>query len=250
MLRPYLQARNLCQQITLKNILVLNSSFYLQFTIYRFTFKIRTLNSSNLSNSSNSSNFKPFILQEDPVSTVSSSPPIAGDSIHPPWPDDPTTGYQVLSILYTLPDGCIQVVPTDYPGMNRTGPKFHHSIRPAIAGRSPRSARRTSFSFACAQPRTSPPKRPVSLWDRLATCGPAQREHPSIGLGGRVQMPPRRVTNPPQVENLPHKTVASRPAMPRLTPSPVTEFATRPRRRNIPVRQPSESRPRAPWESP
>jgi hypothetical protein len=29
----------------------------------------------------------------------------------------------------------------------------------------------------------------------------------SIGLGGRVQMPPRRVDNPPQVDNLPHISI-------------------------------------------
>jgi hypothetical protein len=30
----------------------------------------------------------------------------------------------------------------------------------------------------------------------------------SIGLGGSGQMPPRRVENPPQVENLPHNCSA------------------------------------------
>jgi hypothetical protein len=38
-----------------------------------------------------------------------------------------------------------------------------------------------------------------NLWGRFSTCGRF-----SIGLGGRVQMPPRRVENPPQVANLPH----------------------------------------------
>jgi hypothetical protein len=33
----------------------------------------------------------------------------------------------------------------------------------------------------------------------------------SIGLGGRVQMPPRRVNNPPQVDNLPHNDRHSHP---------------------------------------
>jgi hypothetical protein len=39
-----------------------------------------------------------------------------------------------------------------------------------------------------------------NLWGRFSTCGRF-----SIGLGGRVPMPARRVENPPQVENLPHK---------------------------------------------
>ena len=37
------------------------------------------------------------------------------------------------------------------------------------------------------------------MWGGLATCGRL-----TIGLPGSVQEPPRRVTNPPQVENLPH----------------------------------------------
>jgi hypothetical protein len=38
------------------------------------------------------------------------------------------------------------------------------------------------------------------MWGRFSTCGRF-----SIGLPTSVQKPPRRVTNPPQVENLPHK---------------------------------------------
>jgi len=37
------------------------------------------------------------------------------------------------------------------------------------------------------------------MWGTLSACGRL-----SIGLGDRVQMPPRRVDNPPQVANLPH----------------------------------------------
>ena len=37
------------------------------------------------------------------------------------------------------------------------------------------------------------------MWGRLSACGRF-----SIGLGGTITEPPRRVTNPPQVENLPH----------------------------------------------
>ena len=38
------------------------------------------------------------------------------------------------------------------------------------------------------------------MWGRFSTCGRF-----SIGLGGPIQMPARRVENPPQVENLPHR---------------------------------------------
>jgi hypothetical protein len=43
--------------------------------------------------------------------------------------------------------------------------------------------------------------RKMLMWGRFSTCGRF-----SIGLPTSVQMPPRRVEYPPQVENLPHKS--------------------------------------------
>jgi hypothetical protein len=43
------------------------------------------------------------------------------------------------------------------------------------------------------------PLPPVLMWGRMASCGRV-----ALGLGGTTTEPPRRVKNPPQVENLPH----------------------------------------------
>jgi hypothetical protein len=45
----------------------------------------------------------------------------------------------------------------------------------------------------------SQPLHPVLMWGRLVACSRF-----SIGLGGTTTEAPRRVKNPPQVENLPH----------------------------------------------
>ena len=85
--------------------------------------KHETLQPFKLSNSSNSSNS--FSLPEDPVSAVSSFPPIADDSIRPPLPDGRTAICPALSTPCNLPDGCIRVVPAGCPEMNRTVPIVH-----------------------------------------------------------------------------------------------------------------------------
>jgi hypothetical protein len=41
-----------------------------------------------------------------------------------------------------------------------------------------------------------------NLWGRISSCGRF-----SIGLPTSAQEPPRRVKNPPQVENLPHNGI-------------------------------------------
>ena len=84
------------------------------------------------SNFSNLKLFKLLIPGEDPVSAFSSVPPIVGDSIHPPWPDDRIARCPVLSNLYSRPGGYIQVVQAGCPGTNRTVPTVHR--------RSPRAA--------------------------------------------------------------------------------------------------------------
>jgi hypothetical protein len=45
-----------------------------------------------------------------------------------------------------------------------------------------------------------------------------------IGLGGCVPMPTRRVTNPPQVENLPHKFCRDPPAGDKNPSTPTSQL--------------------------